>query len=65
MNEGMNKFNKVVKSVRTKVNKKIIVLACKLSATFIRTDFTAFVDFIMYQSACAKSKNGIHVEPHT
>lgn len=50
MNERMNKFNKVVKSVRTKVNKKIIVLACKLSATFVRTDFAAFVDLIMYRS---------------
>lgn len=65
MNERMNKFNKVVKSVRTKVNKKIIVLACKLSATFVRTDFAAFVDLIMYRSARAKSKNGMHVEPRT
>ena len=59
----MNKFNKVVKSVRTKVNKKIIVLASKLSATFVRTDFVAFVALIMYRSAHAKSKNGMHVEP--
>jgi len=44
MNERMNEFNKAVKSVRTKVYKKInIVLSCKLSATFVRTDFTALL----------------------
>jgi len=40
MNERMNEFDKVVKSVRTKVHKKInIVLARKLLVTFVRTDF--------------------------
>ena len=60
MNERMNKFNKVVKSVRTKVNKKLL---CSL--VNVHTDFAAFVDFIMYRSARAKSKNGMHVEPRT